>query len=45
MLQMNSLKKQKETHRLSELWLLGGGWWEGIVREFEMDMCTLLYLK
>ena len=24
---------------------LGEGWWEGIVREFGMDMYTLLYLK
>ena len=24
---------------------MGGGWREGIVREFGMDMCTLLYLK
>ena len=23
----------------------GKGWREGIVREFGMDMCTLLYLK
>ena len=23
----------------------GGGWWEGIVREFVIDMYTLLYLK
>ena len=25
--------------------LLGGGWGEGTVREFVMDMYTLLYLK
>jgi len=24
---------------------LGEGWWEGIVREFGMDMYILLYLK
>ena len=46
MLQMNLLKKQKETHRHRvNLWLLGGGWWEGMVREFGMDMCALLCLK
>ena len=31
-----------------DLWLWGGrgkGWKEGIVREFGMDMCRLLYLK
>ena len=42
MIQMNLLAKQRETHRLREyLWLLG----KGIVREFGMDMYTLLYLK
>ena len=36
----NELTKQKKTWRM-RLWLLG----EGIVREFGMDMYTLLYLK
>ena len=27
------------------LWLLGDGWAVGIVREFGIDMYTLLYLK
>ena len=26
-------------------WVGGGGWGAGIVKELEMDMCTLLYLK
>ena len=43
MIQMNLLTKQKETHRQRmNLWLLGQG---GIIREFGMDMDTLLYLK
>ena len=37
---MNLLTKQKETQQVS-LWLLG----EGVVREFGMVMCTLLYLE
>ena len=40
----NELTKQKETHRLRE-WTYDSGWGQGIVREFGMDMCTLLYLK
>ena len=40
-----NLTKQEETHRLKErtydCW--GEGWEEGIVREFGMDMYTLLY--
>ena len=39
----NELTKQKETHRLTEQTY--GFWGEGIVREFLMDMCTLLYSK
>ena len=39
----NLLTKQKETHRLREQ--IYGCWGEGIVREFGMDMYTLLYLK
>ena len=35
--------KQKETHRLREQ--IYGCWGEGIVREFGMDMYTVLYLK
>ena len=43
----NELTKQKETHRLGR-WI--SGCWgekqeEGIVREFGMDMYTLLYIK
>ena len=47
MIQMNLFTKQKQTHRLIE-WTYGyqegrvGG---GIVREFETDMHTMLYLK
>ena len=44
----NELTKQKETQRLREQtygWQQGYKWWEGIVREFGMDMRTLLYLK
>ena len=41
--------KQKQNHRLTRmsLWLLGSGkgWRERIVREFGMDMYTLLSLK
>ena len=39
----NELTKQKETHRLREG--IYGCREEGIVREFGMDMYTLLYLK
>ena len=45
---MNLLTKDKQTHRLREgiygcIWRKD--WGEGIVREFGMDMYTLLYLK
>ena len=43
----NELTKQKQTHRLRE-WTYGDQGWgmgKGIVREFGMDMCTLLHLK
>ena len=47
MIQVNELTKQKETYRLKEqsygCW--GKGWAQGIVREFGMEMYTLLYLK
>ena len=48
MIQMNLLTKDKQTHRLREgiygcLW--GKDWGERIVREFGMDLYTLLYLK
>ena len=38
---------QKETHRLTSLWLLGEGWGqgEGRVREFGVAVYILLYLK
>ena len=39
MIHLNSFTKKKETH------LLGGEMEKGIIREFEMDMHTLLYLK
>ena len=46
---MNLLTKQKETHRLkrTNLWFWAGDWreGEGIVREFGMDLYTVLYLK
>ena len=44
---MNLFTKQKQTHRLRKrtygYW--GEGWEGGIVREFGIDMYTLLYLK
>ena len=47
MIQMNSLEKwkqiRKEIHRLREG--IYGCWGEAMVREFGMDMYTLLYLK
>ena len=46
---MNLLTKHKQTHRLGErtYGCRGGGegWWEGIVREFGIDMYTLLIFK
>ena len=47
-MQMNLLTKQKETHKRREpTFGCPGqeGWGEGIVREFGIDMYTLLYLK
>ena len=46
----NEFTKQKWTHRLREgvygcAGWLGGKWGEERVKEFGMDMCTLLYLK
>ena len=42
----NELTKQNETHRLREqTYGSREGWREGIVREFGMNMYTLLYLK
>ena len=43
MILINLLTKQKETHRLREQNY--GCRWGGTIREFGMDMCTLLYLK
>ena len=40
---MNLLTKRKETHRLREQNY--GCRWGGTIREFGMDVCTLLYLK
>ena len=44
---MNLFTKQKQTHKLRGqvygCW--GEGWGERMVREFGMDMYTLLYLK
>ena len=44
---MNLFTKQKQTHRLREqtYGYQGEGWEGGIVREFGIDMYTLLYLK
>ena len=46
---MNLLAKQKQTHRLREMELMVAGgrerWGEGLVREFGVDMYTLIYLK
>ena len=45
---INELTKQKETHRLTERTYgcqVGEGWEEGIVREFGINMYTLLYLS
>ena len=44
MIQMNLFTKQKQTHKLRER-TDGESCGEGIVREFGMDMYTLLYLK
>ena len=44
MMQMNLLTKQKETHRVRE-WIYGYRGKGEILREFGMDMNTLLYLK
>ena len=43
----DKLMKQREIHRLKRmnLWLQWEEWKEGIVREFRMDMYTLLHLK
>ena len=44
---MNLFTKQKQVHRLRE-WTYdcrGKDWGTGIVREFGIDMYTLLYLK
>ena len=43
MIQMNLLMKQKETHRLRKQ--IHGCQVEGIARDFEKVMSTLLYLK
>ena len=43
MIQMNLHTKQKETHRLREQTY--GCLGKGIVREFGMDVSTLLYLN
>ena len=47
MIQMNLITKQKQTHRLREgaYGYQGEGGGGGIVREFWIDMYTLLYLK
>ena len=48
MIQMNLFTKQKQTHRLIENKLMvtrEEGWGEGIVREFGIDMYTLVYLR
>ena len=46
MIQMKLFIKQNKLTDLVNLWLPGRERWrEGIVREFGMDRCTLLYLK
>ena len=47
MIQMNLLTKQKATYKLREPTYVQGWGREGggIVREFGMDMCILLYVK
>ena len=44
---MNLLTEQKQTHRLPEEFVVARmeGWGEGIVREFGIDVYTLLCLK
>ena len=44
---MNLFTKQKQTHRLREgtYGYCGEGWGVGIIRELEIDMYTLPYLK
>ena len=42
-IEMNLFTKQKQTHRLEGNKLVVGG--GGIVRDFGIDMYTLLYLK
>ena len=44
---MNLFTKQTQTHRLRNklMTAMGGRWGEGIVREFEINMYALLYLK
>ena len=43
MIQMNLCRNQKQIHRLTVT--RGEGWGEGIIREFKIDMNTLLYFK
>ena len=48
MIQMNLFTKQKQIHRLENEFMVttrGYEWGEGIIREFGVDMYTLLYLK
>ena len=47
MIHINLFTKQKQTHRLRErtYGYQGEGWKEGMVREFGINMYTLLYLK
>ena len=42
---INDLTYKTDSKTLRSLWLLGEGWWGGIVTEFRMEMYTLLYLK
>ena len=41
----NELTYKTDSQTLGSLWLLGEGWGEGTVTEFQMEMYTLLYLK
>ena len=43
--EINELIYRTETDLKNELWVPGGGVRKGIVREFEINMYTLLYFK
>ena len=45
MIQINLLTKQKQIHRVKSCQWGGEGWREGVVREFGIDIYTLLHFK